>query len=222
MKKGKNEKVNRHRHTMETCAEIGRPEWWAGSLACETTQSNSLLDWACSQLAKQGRAGIKCGWELKQWGDCHSPQSNHLQVRARGGGEVYPECGKWCGKRVHVWGMPMPNHFPPLALTRNCLWLRVLSHLPKVSWPFSALPADCMPDCSFKWIVRDANQVSSLVGKTTNWEEVKPAHWSCLLSSAHVFLFPHFFIFPFPYFPFLLLGEPPENAISGIPLSLSG
>lgn len=44
MKKGKNEKVIRHRHTMETCAEIGRPEWWAGSLACETTQSNSLLD----------------------------------------------------------------------------------------------------------------------------------------------------------------------------------
>ena len=29
---------------METCAEISRPEWWAGSLACKTTQSNSLLD----------------------------------------------------------------------------------------------------------------------------------------------------------------------------------
>lgn len=36
MEKMKNEE-------MEACAEIGRPEWWAGSLACKTIQSNSLL-----------------------------------------------------------------------------------------------------------------------------------------------------------------------------------
>ena len=104
------------------------------------------------------------------------------------------------------------------------LWLVTVSPItsPQSVMTFNALPADCMPDCSFKWIARDANQVSSLVGQTANLEEIKPARWSSLLSSAHVFLFPHFIIFPFPYFPFLLLGQPPENAISGIPLSLSG
>ena len=65
--------------------------------------------------------GVRYGWELQQWGDCHSSQGHQIRVRARGG-ELCPECG-------------ILITLPSVPLTQNCWWSWDHRLCRTASWP---------------------------------------------------------------------------------------